>query len=552
MKSPKHTLRVRVLAPSLAAVLAALPLAGCSAQGDHGSAREKADAATRPEFRRFYGQRLKWRDCGDVECARLTVPRDYAHPGDGKTFVLPVARAATADEGRRIGTLVYNPGGPGESGVADLKEGGAESFGAKARARFDIVSFDPRGVAGSRPALDCPEDEEDTAEDDGAEEQPPVPRTAAARARALADARTEATACRRGSRGLLPHVGTRDAARDLDVLRAALGERKLTYVGWSYGTHLGTRYAEQFPRRVRAMVLDGAVDPSLGWAQRALSEGTGFRRAVDDYATQCPDVVGTGCPGANPEEIRRLIHDLYARAEHDPLPVDGEEEGLGATEVVDAVSVAMYTPEEQWKPLSAALRAAARGDGTKLAALSEDEEAEETEEAEEADGPGAPEPAPRSRAAGTAVDDSDDSDGSGDSLDNSDAAILAVSCADTAYPRTAEPYWNALDRAEKTAGLYGVSSVLSVLACKDLPAGTPRPRRVAAEGVAPVLVVGTTGDPATPYEEAESLAEQFPGGMLLTYEAPGHTAYGRGDACVTQRVDDYLVGLRAVPDGTTC
>ncbi|QCX74288.1 Carboxylesterase A precursor [Streptomyces sp. YIM 121038] len=550
MKSPKPTLRVRVLAPSLAAVLAALPLAGCSTEGGHGSEGERADAATRPELQRFYGQRLKWRDCGDVECARLTVPRDYAHPGDGKTFVLPVARAATADEGRRIGTLVYNPGGPGESGVADLKEGGAESFGAEARARFDIVSFDPRGVAGSRPALDCPEDEEDTAEDDGAGAQPPVPRTAAARAQALADARAEATACRRGSRGLLQHVGTRDVARDLDVLRAALGERKLTYVGWSYGTHLGSRYAEQFPRRVRAMVLDGAVDPSLGWAQRALSEGTGFRRAVDDYATRCADVVGTGCPGASPKEIRRLIHGLYARAEHDPLPVEGEEEGLGATEVVDAVSMAMYTPEEQWKPLSAALRAAARGDGTKLAELSEAEMDEEAETDEEADGSGAPEPAPRSRSAGTAVDDSD---GPGDaSLDNSDAAILAVSCADTAYPRTAEPYWDALDRAEKKAGLYGVSSVLSVLACKDLPTGTPKPRRVAAEGVAPVLVVGTTGDPATPYEEAESLAEQFPGGMLLTYEAPGHTAYGRGDACVTKRVDGYLVGLRAVPDGTTC
>lgn len=533
MKSPKHTLRVRVLAPSLAAALAALPLAGCSTEG--GSAREEGDAATRPELRRFYGQRLKWRDCGDVECARLTVPRDYAHPGDGKTFVLPVARAATADEGRRVGTLVYNPGGPGESGVADLKEGGAESFGAKARARFDIVSFDPRGVAGSRPALDCPEneedeeDEEDTAEDDGAEEQPPVPRTAAARARALADARAEATACRKGSPGLLQHVGTRDAARDLDVLRAALGERKLTYVGWSYGTHLGTRYAEQFPRRVRAMVLDGAVDPSLGWAQRALSEATGFRRAVDDYAAQCADVVGKGCPGAGPEEIRRLIRGLYARAEHDPLPVDGEEEGLGAAEVADAVSMAMYTPEDEWKPLSAALRAAARGDGTKLAELSEADDAG---------------PAARARRAGAAADEGP--------VDNSDAAILAVSCADTAYPRAAEPYWDALDRAEKKAGLYGVSSVLSVLACKDLPTGTQQPRRVTAEGVPPVLVVGTTGDPATPYEEAESLAEQFPGGMLLTYEAPGHTAYGRGDACVTKRVDDYLVGLREVPDGTTC
>ncbi|GGV09340.1 proteinase [Streptomyces spectabilis] len=522
---------MRVLALPLA-VLTALPLAGCTTEGSRGSARQHADAdpAARPELQRFYRQKLTWRECGDVECARLTVPRDYAHPGDGKTFVLPVARAATDDEERRVGTLVYNPGGPGESGVADLKDGGAESFGAKARAGFDIVSFDPRGVAGSRPALDCPEEEDE--QEDAAEEQPPVPRTAAARAQALADARAEATACRKGSRGLLRHVGTQDVARDLDVLRAALGERKLTYVGWSYGTHLGTRYAEQFPRRVRAMVLDGAVDPSLGWAQRALSEGTGFRRAVDDYAKRCAEVVGSGCPGESPGEIRRLIEDLYERTEHEPLPVDGEEEGLGTTDVVDAVSLAMYAPEDDWKPLSAALRAGARGDGTKLAELSEAEE-----------------PGPAARLRGKGERGERESDGA---VDNSDAAILAVSCADTAYPRTAEPYWDALERAEGKAGLYGVSSVLSVLACKDLPSGTQRPRRVAADGVPPVLVVGTTGDPATPYEEAESVAEQFPGGMLLTYEAPGHTAYGRAGACVTKRVDDYLVGLREVPDGTTC
>ncbi|MBB5101096.1 alpha/beta hydrolase [Streptomyces spectabilis] len=531
LKSLRHSARMRVLALPLA-VLTALPLAGCTTEGSRGSARQHADAdpAARPELQRFYRQKLTWRECGDVECARLTVPRDYAHPGDGKTFVLPVARAATDDEERRVGTLVYNPGGPGESGVADLKDGGAESFGAKARAGFDIVSFDPRGVAGSRPALDCPEEEDE--QEDAAEEQPPVPRTAAARAQALADARAEATACRKGSRGLLRHVGTQDVARDLDVLRAALGERKLTYVGWSYGTHLGTRYAEQFPRRVRAMVLDGAVDPSLGWAQRALSEGTGFRRAVDDYAKRCAEVVGSGCPGESPGEIRRLIEDLYERTEHEPLPVDGEEEGLGTTDVVDAVSLAMYAPEDDWKPLSAALRAGARGDGTKLAELSEAEE-----------------PGPAARLRGKGERGERESDGA---VDNSDAAILAVSCADTAYPRTAEPYWDALERAEGKAGLYGVSSVLSVLACKDLPSGTQRPRRVAADGVPPVLVVGTTGDPATPYEEAESVAEQFPGGMLLTYEAPGHTAYGRAGACVTKRVDDYLVGLREVPDGTTC
>ncbi|HET6855957.1 MAG TPA: alpha/beta hydrolase [Streptomyces sp.] len=526
------------------AVLAATALAGCTSTAGAGPGRPQAstapdDPATRPELKAFYGQKLKWTPCGDLQCARLTVPMDYGRPGTGKTFVLPVAKAATADPAERIGSLVYNPGGPGASGISDLKSGTAETFSAALRERFDVVSFDPRGVGASRPALHCAEDEAQD-EGDAGGGQPLYPRSEDDRASALAGARLTAAACKKGSGAILPHVGTRDAARDLDVLRAAVGDSKLTYVGWSYGTSLGTTYAEQFPRRVRALVLDGAIDPSLDWSQRAVGQAAGFERAVDDYATYCADVAGDSCPGETSEEIHQLIDRLYGRAGREPLPIDGDEYGLDARGVLDAVSMAMYTPEAQWEDLSAALREADDGDGTRLAGLDAADDVETG--SEDADDPAAPESA----------DPSESADAGEPPADNEDSALLAVNCLDTPHPRSAEPYWDALAGAEKAAGVYGPSSVIDALSCKDWPAGEQRPHRVRAEGVPPVLVVGTTGDPATPYEESESLAAQLPGGMLLTYEGLGHTAYGRSNACVTDAVDGYLIARKPVRSGTTC
>ncbi|MEN8651410.1 alpha/beta hydrolase [Streptomyces sp. 21So2-11] len=224
------------------------------------------------------------------------------------------------------------------------------------------------------------------------------------------------------------------------------------------------------------------------------------------------------------------------------LPVDGDEYGLDARGVLDAVSMAMYTPEAQWEDLSVALREADNGDGTKLAGLDEvDEPDTGSEDSEALDSAG-----PSENADASAEPDEEPP------ADNEDTALLAVSCLDTPHPRGAKPYWDALSGADRAAGVYGPSSVIDALGCKDWPAGTQKPHTVRAKGVPPVLVVGTTGDPATPYEEAESLAAQFPGGMLLTYEGLGHTAYGRSNACVTDAVDDYLIALKPVRSDATC
>ncbi|WP_329619803.1 alpha/beta hydrolase [Streptomyces sp. NBC_01255] len=548
--------RRRTLVLALA-VLGATSLAACTAgTGSDGNrprtSAAPTDPASRPDLRRFYGQKLDWRPCGDHRCASLTVPRDYSRPGNGKTFVLPVAKAVTAIPGKRVGSLVLNPGGPGERGVQLVKDGVAEDIGRGVSERFDIVSFDPRGVGGSKPALTCtPADSAEPAEGgeestDDAAEVPLHPRTASERADALASARATAAGCRAASGPLLPHVGTDDAARDLDVLRAALGERRLTYVGWSYGTSLGTSYAEQFPRRVRAMVLDGAVDPSLDWRQRMLGQSTGFRKAVEEYADSCADTVGDACPGATPEEIRALIDRLLERTEREPLPVDDSAYGLDAPALVSALSLSMYTPEAQWQDLSEALVAADGGDGTRLAALAAGEEAPEDTDADASDdssGAAVSEGPAESEPSGASEDDVPE--------DNTDAALIAINCLDVPHPRDAQAYWDALAPAEKAAGVYGTTGVVNELVCKDLPAGSQRPHRVTAEGVPPVLVVGTAGDPATPYGEAVSLARQFPGGMLLSLDAPGHTGYGRS-TCVDRKVEAYLISLTKVLPGTTC
>ncbi|MEU9079544.1 alpha/beta hydrolase [Kitasatospora sp. NPDC048538] len=545
---PTTAVRLGALAVALTA-LAATALVGCepAPPGAPGAAvaavqpPPAADPADQPALWAFYRQKPTWTACGDLQCATLSVPMDYARPQDGRTFTLPLIRAVATDPARRTGSLVFNPGGPGGSGVQHLSSGGLDSFGTAARAHFDIVGFDPRGVAGSRPAVDCtgPDDAPDQGQ--GTADAPAVPlypRTDAERRAALADADRSTAACASRSGPILPHVGTLDAARDLDVLRAALGDERLTYLGWSYGTYLGTVYAEQFPRRVRALVLDGAVDPSLDWRQRILSQGRGFRKAVDDYAENCSVVVKKACPEATPDGIRRLVEELYAKAAGHALRVKGGSEPLDESVLLAAVTLSMYSPESQWQELSEALTAARAGDGAKLAAIAgQDAPAED----------GGTDGAGDVVAAGGAGEPAGEQP-----RDNGADVLSAVNCLDVPHPTDPRAYWDLLDEAYRDSGVYGASVVLADLGCRTWPAGSQQPHRVSAEGLPPVLVVGTTGDAPTPYAEAQSLAAQLPGGMLLTNRGLGHTAYGRGNQCVTDAVDGYLVDLRPVPAGTAC
>ncbi|MDH6134121.1 pimeloyl-ACP methyl ester carboxylesterase [Kitasatospora sp. MAA4] len=539
MKPP--TIKRASLILALAA-LGATTLAGCHPAAEDAHAQPAAaapatDPAEQSTLQAFYQQKPTWTPCGELQCATLTVPMDYAHPENGQTFTLPLAKKAAADPAQRIGSLAFNPGGPGESGVGQLKDGALSSFSERTRARFDIVGFDPRGVAGSKPAIDCGStDSPDTtdqvqpASDDTSTSV--YPTTDAERSAALADAARQVAACKTHSGAILEHVGTLDAARDMDVLRAALGDDKLSYLGWSYGTYLGTVYGELFPHRVRALVLDGAMDPSLTWSEQTLQQGKAFQKAVDDYAQQCATVVHDACPATTPDGIRKVITDLSARTSKHPLRIKGTTQRLDENLLLTAITMSMYSPESQWQDLSEALRAAHNGDGTKLAELASPGISTQDGNTDAGSDPSTPadEQAPN----------------------NSSAAITAVNCLDQPHPRDPQPYWDLLQRANQEAGAIGTTTVLAELTCKEWPAGQQQPHRVHAEGLPPVLVVGTTGDPATLYPWAQSLAAQLPGGMLLTYKGLGHTAYGRSNACVTDAVDAYLTDLKPVPNGTTC
>ena len=272
--------------PAWIAVLAALALlaAGCS-----GSAAGAARTPAPTTLAGYYAQRLDWQPCDDgFECARLLVPFDYARPS-WRRFSLPVIKLPAAGPSRRIGALVVNPGGPGGSGV-QYALGARSEFPSAVLARFDVVGFDPRGVAASKPALTCmtgPQLDTYLATDD-------MPANAAQLAAVVAQSKLYAARCAQNSAALLPYVGTQNAARDMDVLRAALGESRLTFLGKSYGTYLGTWYARLFPHRVRALVLDGAVDPDTPSLQNDITQAQGFQVALRSFAAWC--LTTTVCP----------------------------------------------------------------------------------------------------------------------------------------------------------------------------------------------------------------------------------------------------------------
>src|SRR5689334_18317596 len=314
-----------VTALAAAVALLALAAAACTVPTSGSPGRGEGDPPP-PQLMRFYGQKLDWGSCkpfaatvGDVatfssdafQCARLQVPLDYAAP-DGPTASIAVLRQKAT--GQRIGSLLFNPGGPGASGLGVVASLGPQLADSPLGKRFDLVGFDPRGVGASTPAVDCLTDAEWVAERADLDVDP----SPAGVGQTGAENRQYAGRCAQRSGGdrVLANIGTRDAARDMDVLRAALGDPQLTFLGYSYGTFLGTLYAEQFPRNVRAMVLDGAVDPTQSSADRNVDQYAGFQHAFDAYAADCAK--GRDCPlGRDPAQAtaayQGLVRPLIAK-----------------------------------------------------------------------------------------------------------------------------------------------------------------------------------------------------------------------------------------------
>lgn len=510
--------RPGVGASALVALLALV--AGCASSD--GSRPDAAGDTARPgassssvgtrtgPLARFYDQRLSWSDCRrGFECARLLVPIDYGAPR-GRPIKIAVVRLP-AQDGDPRGSVILNPGGPGASGVDYARA--AESVVSQAvRKRYDVVGFDPRGVARSAP-IDCVSDRRldvlvalDGSPDDEAEE------------RAVDDQwRSLGAGCESNRPALTAHMGTRDVARDLDVLRVALGDPRLTYIGKSYGTYLGTTYAEMFPRKVGRMVLDGQVDPAASSSQLAAGQAAGFQRAFRSFLTDC--VRRSSCPlDGDVDAAQAQVGALLDRVDATPLKA---EPGRPVTQglAVLGVAAALYD-QRSWPLLRQALGEAKRGRGDMFLSL---------------------------------ADFYSDRGPNGHYTTNSVEALYAVNCLDRPEATDLAEFRSEAAKLAASSPVFGAYIAWGGLPCATWPVpaqGSPHP--VAAAGAAPILVVGTTRDPATPYAASVAVAGQLESGRLLTYVGDGHTAYRRGSACIDQTVDRYLLDGQLPPAGTRC
>jgi pimeloyl-ACP methyl ester carboxylesterase len=451
---------------------------------------------------------VEWKRCATLECASLSVPLDYARP-TGPHITLALARLPAAGTSR--GVLFTNPGGPGASGI-DLLRGAGDVFPAEIRNSFDLVSWDPRGVGASTP-VSCADNL------DAFFAVNRDPRTAAEVAQNVDATRSFVDACKRNSGNLLPYVSTAATVRDLDSIRAAIGAQQINYVGFSYGTFIGELYAEQFPKRVRAMVLDGVVDPARSFAQATLDQAKGFGDDLDAFFRHCR--ADDSCAFAHGADPAAAYDDLAATiaAESIPATVDGEHRTLGRGEFDLGVASALYAGADGYKRLADALAQAGRGTGDALLALSD---------------------AYTGRQARG-------------KYSNETAVFYATGCLDGPAPPTVAAVQRLAAQAAKVAPRLGPSSVWLGLPCTLWP--VPAPGKVApirAAGAPPILVIGTTHDPATPYIWAESLARELASGVLLTSNSASHTSYGHGDQCVDGNTDRYLLELRVPPAGTRC
>ena len=481
------------------------------ATGTAGSSEEETDTAT-------------------FSCAVITVPLDYANP-KGETISIAVKKRA-ATGGHAQGALFINPGGPGDSGVSFAERAG-NAFTPDLLSAYDIIGFDPRGV-GSSTAITCSSDDDSsgsTAEPSasaGATASPSAGTESSAgtasggesyeewaeSTRQSFQELTEQCASHTEPAALLDHVDTVSAARDLDILRALAGQEKLNYLGFSYGTYLASVYAENFPGNTGRIVLDGAIDPSLSLAEQGLGQAKGFEQALRTYVDYCQN--STGCPlsGGTDAGVQQ-IRDLITSANSTPLATGDPNRTVTGSDIVAALSEYLYTTEQNWEPLNKALdQAINHRDGSAFVASEEQ--------------------------------DTSSKDGGG-------GAFQAVTCLD--YPVEGDKTtWAAqYEQAKREAPIFADSAVGMDLVCSVWGHnGTRKPAQIHARGAAPILVVGTTGDPATPYAWSKSLAEQLDSGQLLTWEGNGHTAYGGDASCVNDAVDAYLISGTMPKKGLTC
>lgn len=511
--------RLRALARLIAVIgTPLLLLTGCTLGDFHwsiGAGGSQIDERL-PGVEKFTAQQVRWSSCGDgMQCAKVVAPLDWSLPDDRRRIEIAVTRHQAT--GERLGSLFMNPGGPGASGYTYVHDYWQYFFSPALAEHYDLVGWDPRGVGRTTPVT-CytdPDQIEDWLYD--VPEADPRTDPEGYEAESKAAAKEYIDACEEGTGEAIGYVDTQSTVKDLDLLRAVVGDERLQYLGFSYGTDIGQQYLEAFPDRVGRMVLDGVTDPSLDLFHVVLEQQAGFEHALTNYLQQCPSRFGASCPfTADVAASKARIHDLVVRLNADPLPASqaGDDRRLTGDVVAQAISQALYD-QGMWQDLNSMFaQLEARPVVTDTAFLLADEYYGFTPGEGYAD---------NLMDAFTAIN----------CLDYDLETDLAVIAAQDEQIRAAAP----------TTSDWWPPMVDPVCSQWPATADAPEPHPITGEGVTvPILVVSTTGDPATPYEWGVKVAQSLATGVLVTYNGEGHTAYGaNAPACVVDAVDRYLL-----------
>jgi pimeloyl-ACP methyl ester carboxylesterase len=450
---------------------------------------------------------IEWQSVDDsLQTAILEVPVDYDEP-DGDTFELFLVRRLANDQDDKIGSLLINPGGPGAGG-AEFAAGAEFIFDEEILDRFDIIGWDPRGAGYSRPAIDCIDDYDeyyagiDITPDDDAERQ------------AIVDvARDFAEQCVDKNGDIIDHVGTNNSARDIDAIRQALGEDTISYFGFSYGSELGATWATMFPDTVRAAVLDGAADPTVGLTEGSLQQTAGFEQTLTTYLATCsadPD-----CEFHNDGDAEGAFDELMAALDEEPIPSEPGRPDITRGVALQAVGTAMYD-DSLWGQLSEALADAQDGDGENMLELWDSYY--------------------RRQPDGT--------------WPNFLEAFQVIRCMDEDERPTVEEEDATVEQFHEVAPRFAPNTTGAYFCTFFPPTEDPR-IPITGAGAGPIVVIGTTGDPATPLASTRVMADTLEDGRLIVVTADKHTGYGEND-CVDGAVHRYLIDLEAPPEETDC
>ncbi len=471
------------------------------------------------------GEPVRWEPCKftggadlelppDTECGRIAVPVDYDDIDDPDAPVIQLALIRFPATGEKIGSLLVNPGGPGESGI-ETAIGMVDLLPEDVRQRFDFVGFDPRGVASSTPAVWCNSDEDN----DRLRADPQVDYTPEGVEYIENETKEFIQRCvDKMGEDFLANVGTVNVAKDLDQIREAVGDDKLTYLGYSYGTRIGAAYAEQFPQNVRAMILDGAIDPNADPVEADINQAAAFQGAFDDYAADC--ATDASCPlGTDPDKAVEIYREMVEALVDEPASTK-DPRGLSYSDAVVGTIMALYSPA-LWRHLTQGLTELRNGTGDTMLILS---------------------------------DMYMRRDANGHYTNATDARI-AVNCVDKPPITDREVVVETDRRVREVApfmsyGEFTGHAPMSTCAFWPVPP-TSEPHELSIPDLPPTLVVSSTGDPATPYQAGVDLARQLKGG-LITFEGTQHTVVFQGEACVDEMAAAYLIDGTLPPPNTRC